>query len=432
MRISIHALMALVALACSGPVLAAIVDADFVPTEGAQPLPNSTVTVALKDSMGTVKRTVRTKTNREGRVRTRIDDGNDATVATAEVTVETSEGRTLANTVKWSAGSAFALRDGRALPVRGTGFTWTPSVDWVWRTIPTFQAGTIKMPGGERPMAESPGTLDGPGFGIVGRGGPGGPSFSFSGGDLTGNTGATVAPGTDNLAYVYLDRQAGFTGVEAGATGNSLSIDSRLDWYDASIVWNKPLPFGFDGADAAYPAVPKEFFKIIGLDVGYRNMEQRIRQQNLTFSGVSQDTSFAIEELFLGARLGLGFHKDKGALAYGASMHVTPGVRVIDGEISQLNICEPCFQPELRNFTQRIAIDETRFDVRAGAGGWVSYRLAQNVRIGAQASYDYERLSIFDVPFTPTQQPPGLETDNSHRFRVGGFLVIEWGSRVIF
>jgi hypothetical protein len=426
MRKLIHAIVALFALAWSNTALAAIVDADFVPTEGAQAIPNATVTISLKDGAGNIKRTVRTKTNREGRVRARIDDGNDTTIQKADVTVETTQGRTLATTVKWAGGSAFALREGRALPVSGTGFTWTPSFEWVWRTVPTFQAGTIKIPGGgERPMAESPGTLDGPGFGIQGRGGPGGPNFSFSGGYLTGGSGATVAPGTDNLAYVYLDRQAGFTGVEAGATGNSLAIDSRLEWYDASIAWHKPLgplPGLGEPTGLAFPAVLPNFYKIIGLDAGYRGMEQRIRQQNLTFTGVSQDTEMEFDDLFIGARLGLGFEKDKGWLAYGASVHVTPGLRFIDGEISQLNLCDLCLQPELRNFRQQISVSETRFDARAGAGGWISYRLAQNMRIGAQASYDYERLPVFNVPFTPTQQPASFDRDSSHRVRVGAFM----------
>jgi hypothetical protein len=63
-----------------------------------------------------------------GRAKTRIDDRNDATVAAADVTVETAQGRTLRTTVAWAGGAAPALRDGRELPVSGAGLTGPPGI----------------------------------------------------------------------------------------------------------------------------------------------------------------------------------------------------------------------------------------------------------------------------------------------------------------
>lgn len=457
------AIVALAVVAWMSPAMAVVGETTIKVADGAAPIREATITVTFKDQAGKALQTVKRKTLRTGPkagTRTvRIPDNTrtvDIAVTTANGRAETRIGldvATLANReflieVPGGAPSQTALPPARVgvptgpaavvvypgsggLPVAGGGS---------WTRIPQVSAGTRFSGGAEISIVDSRRSIPGvnASLGLVVPNGSGpAPSNVLWGDYFYVNAGFNgfsdsvqnnVPVGTSSaFTYIFPNPTGGSTGIGPTATGQSVKIDTRGQFWDLAI--------GSMSRVAAGPifASPTGSFWTYGIGLRYRYMdvEHNITQQSSTFPDLNLAIDLDLRSHFIGPNFAFGFEAVQplpSGVFGGASAFVAPGALITDASATQRSRCGPCgiASPEFNLVLQRNFSDSS-FAVMAGVNAFIGYRFNPNFRIQGEASYQYlSQLKSFAVPTSPVLQPIGLTSDSSDIFSVGGRLVFEF------
>lgn len=292
--------------------------------------------------------------------------------------------------------------------------------------VPTINAGTVFTGGAERPIITSAGRLTG-GGGFLSFSTPGaGPiqNFVFTGtfDQANASNNGFVAPGTSGVAQTYIipNPVSGSTGINAGATGQTVSTETQ---------WRE-----FSGTIAARSEMTDyEIWRnyqigvFVGAGLHYRNARRTdsVTQQSINFAGLNSVIDLTTTSNFIAPHFSAGIVKTAGGPSgpiAGLSGFVAPGARMTSANAAQNSNCTPCGggSPE-RSVTLQRDFSETKFAVVSGVSGYLGYQVSPSLRGVIEASYENQTATpVFGVPTTPVQQPIALNSGSIDIFRVGG------------
>jgi len=251
----------------------------------------------------------------------------------------------------------------------------------------------------------------------------------------SGSANAGVAAGTDNVAQTYIVRNPASTstGIFAGATGQAVTIDTKVDTYnwaagiqvDTSAM---PLANGVAGTPAAV-LIPSF---AIGLRHQHLTREDRIGQQSLTFADLHSVTNLNTTSNFLAPSFGFGLRAvpTNPAGPFGSiRAMIAPGMLWASASASQASQCGPCgaASPE-RNVSLRRDFSDSTFSVFAGASAEIGYQFNPSLKLSVLGSYEYmSHVPVLDVPVTPAEQPVRLGYGPGHTWQAGARLTLLFG-----
>ncbi|MDO8399276.1 MAG: hypothetical protein Q7T45_15795 [Bradyrhizobium sp.] len=237
-----------------------------------------------------------------------------------------------------------------------------------------------------------------------------------------------VPVGTSSaFTYIFPNPASGSTGLGPTVTGQSVTLDTRGQFWDIALGTTTRVPAG------PIFASPTGSFWTYGFGVRYANMntEHNITQQSLTFPDLNVAINLALRSHFIGPNFTVGFEAMQplpSGMFGGASASISPGALITDASARQASRCGPCggASPEFDLVLQR-NFSDTSFAVMTGVNGFIGYRFNPNFRVQGEASYQYlSQLKSFAVPTSPVRQPIGLTSSSSDIFSVGGRLVFEF------
>lgn len=292
-------------------------------------------------------------------------------------------------------------------------------------SVPQVNGGTVFSGGGEKPILLGPHWLHGGGgsfaievpmegihldavrFGSV--------RFFLRGAfdSVDGMSSGGVAAGTDNVAqtYIFPNPASGSTGVNAGATGQSVSIDSRVLNYDAIAG----IRYYMSGQATEDFLLGRE----VGVGIHYRHQRRTdtINQQSIGFSDLYSSVDLGATANFVGPAAPSDFFG-------GLRGMIAPGVLFTHADASQASHCGPCggASPEFDVSLSR-DFSDSRFSVIAGAHAEIGYQFNPAARISLFANYEVMTgAPVLNVPTTPAQQPVGLDHGSAESWQVGAKL----------
>lgn len=449
-------ILAIATLAWTGPAWAIVGETTVKVADGGTAIPQATVTITFKSQAGkpvqTVKRTTLPSGPRAGTRTVKIPDA----ARTADITVTTANGKTVTRTdldvsslsdkeivIDVPGGSAPPPQTARIVPRPRAPVEPVPVVIYPggggvpiaiggsWTTIPVVTAGTRFVGGGESSIIESRRTIPGVTaalgvavpvefadyFGFM---------AGFNGFDDTVR-GAVPVGSPSAFTYIFPNPASGSTGIGPTATGQSVTLSTRGQFWDLGAGPTFRVPAGSVFASQAGT------FLTYGVGLRYRYMEvdHTIIQQSTTFADLNQTINLSLRSHFIGPNFALGFEAVQplpSGIFGGASAFVSPGALITDASARQASRCGPCGggSPEFDLVLQR-GFNDSSFAVMAGLNGYIGYRINPSFRIQADASYQYlSQLKSFAVPNTPAQQPVSLASDTSSILSVGGRLVFDF------
>lgn len=449
-------IVVLVALAWVAPAWAVVGETTVKVADGATPIPQATVTITFKNQAGkpvqTVKRATLPSGPKAGTRIVRIPEG----ARTADISVTTASGKVATRTdidvaslsdkeivIDVPGGSAPPPQTARIVPRPGAPVEPAPIVVYPggggvpiaiggsWTTVPIVTAGTRFVGGGETSIIESRRTIPGvtAALGVavpVAFADYFGVMASFNGFDDTVR-GAVPVGMPSAFTYIFANPASGSTGIGPTATGQSVTLSTRGQFWDLGLGPTSRVPAG------SVLASPAGTFLTYGIGLRYRYMEvdHTIVQQSATFADLNQTISLNLRSHFIGPNFAVGFEAVQplpSGVFGGMSAFVSPGALITDAKARQNSRCGPCGggSPEFDLVLQR-GFNDSSFAVMAGLNGYVGYRVNPNFRIQADASYQYlSQLKSFAVPNTPVQQPIALASDSSSVLSLGGRLVFDF------
>jgi len=454
------AMLAWASLAFTPQAWAIVGETTVKVADAGTPIPQATITVTFKDQSGKPLQTVRRPTLRtgpgSGTRKVTIPDNTK----TVDIFVTTANGRTATRTgvdvvplinteivIDVPGGSAppqtagpgsrapgpavsvppYTYPGGGGLPVAGSG-TWT--------RIPQVSGGT-RFGGvgiGEVAVVDSKRTIPGvsASAGIVVPVDRVTFSFdyftavaSFNGFDDS-VSGSVPVGASSAYTYIVPNPASGSTGIGPTVTGQSVTIDSRGQFWDLAVGTGSRVPMG------QLFAPPTGSFWTYGFGVRYRHMsvEHNIVQQSSTFPDLNLAINLDLRSQFIGPSFAFGFEAMQplpSGFYGGASAFIAPGALITDASARQASRCGPCgaASPEFNLVLQR-DFSETGFAFMAGVGGYIGYQFNPRVRIQAEASYQYlSEMKSFAVPTSPPGQPIALASGSTDTISVGGRLVFD-------
>jgi hypothetical protein len=315
-------------------------------------------------------------------------------------------------------------------------------------SVPQVSGGTVITPGGEKPISNSSSRLKGGGMSLelwkeidprgfriwktINR-----LRFYVSGSYTTadGSSSGAVPAGGDGVAQTYIvpNPDGGSTGVNAGATGQSVTTDTDVKSYDLSTGFRFYFTPTFMGSSVGGDPVIMTPNVDIGLT--YRNLTRKdnIRQQSLTFDDLNSAIDLDTSSNFVGPNFGVGIGlMPTGPSGFFANLHgsVAPGVLWTDASAMQHSQCGPCGggSPEFDVNLQR-DFSDTTFSVIAGASAEIGYQISPSAKISVVGSYEYmSRVAVLDVPITPTEQPINLNYGSAESWQIKARLTWQFGA----
>lgn len=448
-------IVALAMVIWMSPAMAIVGEATVKVADGAAPIAQATITITFKNQAGKPIQTVRRPTVSSGpKTGTRSVKIPDDT-RTADITVTAANGKT-----QTRVDLDVALLKDREIVIDVPGGASPPNVGapWPrtaspvepvypaggglpiaggasWTRIPQVSGGTRLVGGAETSIVDSrrsiPGVSAAMGFVV--------PTdrvfFNFDYFSIAAGvngfddrvSGAVPVGASSAFTYIFPNPASGSTGIGPTATGQSVTIATKGQFWDLVLGANSRVPAG------PIFARPTGSFWNYGLGVRYRfmNVEHDIAQQSATFPDLNLAIALDLHSHFIGPNFTFGFEAMQplpSGMFGGASAFVSPGVLITDASARQASRCGPCgaASPEFDLVLQRNFTD-TSFAIMTGVSGFVGYRFNPNVRVQGEASYQYlSQLKSFAVPTSPARQPIGLASQSSDIFSVGGRLVFEF------
>jgi hypothetical protein len=293
------------------------------------------------------------------------------------------------------------------------------------RHVPQINAGTVFTGVTESPIAQSTDRLSGGSFGARFKTAesfgpfPGRVTFSFNYYDVSGSSFGSEPRFGRPVATTYLvpNPTNSSTGLGAGASGQSVSINTQAQGGDIVIGTQLRLPFLPDLGPVRTEAG-------FGVRVVYSRFEHRITQQNLTFPDVRSTTNLQVDQYFVGPNFSLGLSTEPRAgtagFFVGVNGFVSPGIIIADASAAQHNVCGVCgaASPEA-NFTVGRQFSDTHFSIMTGAEVTAGYAFSRNFRALVRGSVEHTTdVFTFVAPITPIEQPVRLRTDSSMAFGI--------------
>lgn len=256
-----------------------------------------------------------------------------------------------------------------------------------------------------------------------------------SGSWFDGSANGSVPIGATGVAQTYIipNPASGSTGILAGATGQTVQIDTDGHIIDVSFGVQSGLP-GIPNT-GPFPLFSDPRFHVT-TGFRYRNFDlsHRIAQQSLTFPGLNSQIDLDQSSNFFGAQVGFGFTTAPPGAEPGffgsIDGFVAPGVLITSGTATQNSNCVPCGggSPEFAVTLQR-DFDTSNFSVIVGGSGSVGYRFNANVTASVFGTVEYMTgVPYFNLPTTPTQQPINMDgRDDFTSMSVGARLRLVFG-----
>jgi len=219
---------------------------------------------------------------------------------------------------------------------------------------------------------------------------------------------------TSSFTYIGVNPATGTTGVNAGATGEAVTIKTRVQMVDLDIHFSQPVTGGLIG-DSGFWVLEGW----AGLTFSYSHGQQRIGANSLTFSGVSSQTELTNRDLFIGPRVGATLRAQHGPFYVAAGGWIAPGFFHSRGTARQHNLCDVCGNPADRDFRLKASNTKRALGVRAGIELNLGVFMAENIMLGLQSRYSFSsRVGGYQNPTSPTHQPARYGTNPAHSWDV--------------
>jgi hypothetical protein len=257
-------------------------------------------------------------------------------------------------------------------------------------------------------------------------------SISYS--RFDGSAQGSVPIGGDNVAQTYIipNPVSGSTGIFAGATGQSVNIQSNGHYFDAVFgLVGMPVSRFFLAREMAGETDGVRFQAGFGLRYRNSSIEHGINQQSLTFPGVNSVIDLEVNSNFVAPNLSFGANimpSGSSGMYFGAMAFVAPGVLITNANATQNSRCNVCPAAE-QNITLGRDFSSTSFAAMMGVDVKVGYQVNPAFTVQLEGGYQYmTRADSFSVPITPTEQPIRLDHGSSSSAHIGGRAIVAFGA----
>ncbi len=241
---------------------------------------------------------------------------------------------------------------------------------------------------------------------------------------VDGSTQGSVPIGGDNVAqtYIFPNPFTDVTGINAGATGQSVSIHSEGHQLDTVIGFLMPVTHFFLQRERAGISDGVRFNFGVGLRHRYFSTEHTIHQQSFAFPGVNSTINLMTDSHFIAPNFSLGAEvlpKGPAGTFFGVSGYVAPGVLITDAQAMQYSRCNVCVVAEQvvdigRNF------NSTDFAAVVGVDAKFGYQFNPFVKVEVKGGYQHmTQLRFIDPPITPAQGTVKLSEGTTSNAYVG-------------